>query len=152
MPPCRLDDLSEPEKLFILACRRTLPGAVAGPCVDLAWRLGCGDPLGGSSARAFAAMAAVLSARSRRPLALQAPHAPVLAMDERSLLELVAACQGGCPTLAVALARWLVRPPAHVSLLGHAAALARVMADAGLALRSPHAFRIDRLLLGPVVA
>jgi hypothetical protein len=39
MPEQCLDDLEAAEKLLVLACRRTVPGRVAGPCVELAWRL-----------------------------------------------------------------------------------------------------------------
>ena len=39
MPPRSLDDLESAEKLLVLACRRTLPGRVAGPCVECAMTL-----------------------------------------------------------------------------------------------------------------
>lgn len=145
MPPHNLDDLVPAEKLLVLACRRTVPGRVAGPCVEMAWRLGCGDALGACSARAFADMTQVLAAGARRPLHLGLPHAERLSMDERALLELVAACQCGAAALAMALACWLVRAPQHAGLLGTALALARVMHAGGLRLRPPGVFRADRL-------
>jgi len=143
MPPSSLDDLRPAEQLLVLACRRSLPGRAAGPCVELAWRLGCGDGLGAVSARAFTRMAQALDEGARRPLRLRPPHARTLSMDERSLLELVSACQGGACALASALACWLVRPPAHLRLLGNAASLACAMHRAGLELRPPGVFRAD---------
>ncbi len=143
MPPRSLDDLKPAEQLLVLSCRRTMSGRCAGPCVEMAWRLGCGDGPGGASAQAFEHMSRQLHAAARRRLQLNAPHTAALSMDERSVLELVCACQNGAFALAVPLARWLVRSPGHVSLLGTAAALARVMEEAGLRLRPPEVFRAD---------
>lgn len=138
-----VDDLKTAEQLLLLACRRSLPGRAAEPCVELAWRLGCGDALGARSCRVFMQMSRVLDAYARRPLCLQPPHAQLISMPERTLLELVSACQAGAMTLAAALSAWLVRPPHQAALQGTAVALASVMQRAGLRLREPAVFRAD---------
>lgn len=157
MPPSGFQDLNDAEQLLLLAFRRSLSGqARAGlpetavvdprPCVDMAWRLACGETRGGHAAVLFAQLTRCLSRCTRRPRSLAPPHVDAITLDERSLLELVAACQREAAPMAVALARWLVRAPDHVALLVAAAALARVMSESGLELRAPSAFRADRML------
>jgi len=143
MPPGSLEDLTSPEQLLLLAWRRQARQPGADPSTEMAWRLGGGDAHGGRCAGAFRELAARLDAFARRPLAVNPPARAALTMDERCLLELVAACQCGAPAMAVALSRWLARAPAHVAVLATAAALARAMDDAGLRLRAPSEFRAD---------
>jgi len=151
MPPGALEDLTPAERLLLLAWRRSAaPGG--GACVDLTWRLGGGDDAGARCAPAFRALCARLAAHARRPLVAHPPHASLLSMDERCLLQLTSACQTAAPALAVALARWLARPPAHLAVLASAAALARAMDGAGLALRAPYVLRAGSAPLHPAAA
>ena len=138
-----LDDLTSSEQLLLLAWRRDAGQHAGDACAEIAWRLGGGDAAGGRCAGAFRDFAARLRAFARRPMAVNPPPRAALTMDERCVLELVGACQCGAPAMAVALARWLVRAPAHVAVLATAAGLARAMDDAGLHVRAPSEFRAD---------
>lgn len=138
-----LDDLGFAEQLLLLACRRSQCSCIASPTVELAWRLGCGDAYGARSFRAFALMRCVLGMFARRPLSLQPPDDLTLSLDERAILDLVAACQTDARTLASALASWLVPHPHHRALLASAETLAAAMVQAKLHLSEPGQFRVS---------
>ena len=143
MPLQSVDDLGSPDQLLLLSCRRSMPGRAAGPCVELAWRLACGDRLGARASAAFVRMVALLHVRARRPLSFAQPHATGIAIDERSVLELVAACQCGAAGLARPLAAWLVKPPHEQALQAAAASLGVAMLRADLRLLDPVDLRAD---------
>ena len=86
---------------------------------------------------AFAAFCDALGRHARRRLSLNGCRCRALAADERCLLALLGAAQGGALRHAQALADWLCRPAGQAALVNAAGLVACSFRSRGLLLPQP---------------
>ena len=131
-PILRIAELAYAEQLLVWAARKLelgigCPGAIAAE-FERAWN---GREGAWEAFEALHGLVQLLVRSGRRRFHLHPPGYPALTHDERALLALVAACQGGHDAHAGALLRWLFPVGARAAAGAYAYRLAQALSRGG---------------------
>ena len=119
---------------LVIRALRLAAGPGCWPLVERVFRDAYGPGDGAAATCLFRVLLQGLALGARRPLRLGFVGAPELSHDERSLLQVVAAAQGGDQVLLDAGIAWLVRPRFAGPVGRTVAELGRLMATRGAVL------------------
>jgi hypothetical protein len=130
------ETVSETEQVVVWAFRQWISGHAQGRGShwSIAWRhLSdlCGSADGTRAVTALEGMVRAICLNAIRPIGYHQPHCPCIGEDERSLIELLAACQRRQWLNAASHAKHLVGDDGAGSLIASAARLAALLGEHG---------------------